>query len=514
METNLVTHAANHLGWIDYGIFIIYLLITIAIGLYFSKGQNDIKEYLMAGKSMKSLVVAITVMVSVFSGISFLGFPAEVYSNGMGYSLLAFTSFVTTPIVNSLFMPFFHRVKLFSAYQYLEARFTGKLRTTIAVIFLSRTLLWLSLVIYAPALALEHVTGFPLWVLVLAMGCITTFYTTLGGMKAVIWGDVLQFIVLMGGLLAILVVAVGGTEGGLSGVWATGLESGHISFDFSLDPAIRVTVWGVILGGSAHNLVLLATDQTSIQRYMTAKDLSTAKRSMWIKAFVWVPCAFLFYFTGLVIYCFYQGIGFDPMSSGNLLNVDQILPFFVVNEMPQGFAGLIIAGIAAASMSSISSGVNSMTTVSLVDLVGPYSKKELDEAKKLRYARIMTVLYGAVITIIAFYAGRFGSLLEAPVRIFGLLGGPLLGLFLLGMLSPRANSQGAIIGWVSGTLISLMVVFTTDISFLWYALIGVISCYIIGLVFSLFWPQPDGDKIQGYIWESRFEKEEEINNNI
>lgn len=509
MENNITTHATNHLGWADYGIFTIYLLLTVAIGLYFSRGQRDIKDYLMAGKNMKSLVVAITVMVSVFSGISFLGFPAEVYANGMGYSLLAFTSFVTTPIVNAIFIPFFHRVKLFSAYQYLEARFSAKLRTTIAAIFLSRTLLWLSLVIYAPALALEHVTGFPLWVLVLAMGCITTFYTTLGGMKAVIWGDVLQFIVLMGGLIAILIVAVHGTEGGLRTVWSTGHEMGKLSFDFSFDPAVRVTVWGIILGGSVHNLVLLATDQTSIQRYMTAKDLKTARKSMWIKAFVWVPCAFLFYFTGLVIYCFYQGTGFDPVSSGTLLNVDQILPYFVVNEMPKGFAGLIIAGIAAASMSSISSGVNSMTTVSLVDLIQPYTKQEPTERQKMNYARILTITYGIVITLVAFAAGRFGSLLEAPVRIFGLLGGPLLGLFLLGILSARANHQGATIGWLVSTAITLVAVFATDISFLWYAVIGSISCFIIGWICSFFWTSPGQHKTQGYIWESRFESVED-----
>lgn len=499
--------STGHLGWLDYGIFTLYLLITVAIGLYFSKGQRDIKEYLMAGRSMKSVVVAITVMVSVFSGISFLGFPAEIYAHGMGYSLLAFTSFITTPIINSLFMPFFHRVKLFSAYQYLEARFSGMLRTTIAVIFLSRTLLWLSLVIYAPALALEHVTGFPLWILVLAMGCITTIYTALGGMKAVIWGDVLQFIVLMGGLIAILIIAVTGTPGGLSGIWSAGIETGRISFNFSLDPVIRVTVWSVILGGSVHNLVLLATDQTSIQRYMTAKNLNTAKKSMWIKAFVWVPCAFLFYFTGLVIYCFYKGAGYDPVASGALLNVDQILPYFVVNEMPRGFAGLIIAGITAASMSSISSGVNSMTTVSLIDLITPYLKHEPEERKKLKYARAMVIGYGVAITLIAFAAGRFGSLLEAPVKIFGMLGGPLLGLFLLGMVSERANAQGAVIGWLCSTAITLIVVFATKISFLWYALIGLVCCYIVGWICSFFWAKPGKDKTQGFIWRSRFETE-------
>jgi SSS family transporter len=494
-----------HLGWLDYSIFTCYLLVTAGIGIFFSKGQKDIKGYLLADRGMKSVVVAITVMASVFSGISYLGFPAEAYSYGMGYSLLAFSSFITTPVINMLFMPFFHRVKLYSAYQYLEARFTMGLRTIIAAIFVTRTLLWLSVVIYAPALAMEHVTGFPLWVMILIMGGITTFYTTLGGMKAVIWGDVLQFLVLMGGLVAVLIVAVFGTPDGLTGVLKTANEAGRLSFDFSWDPAIRVTVWGIVLGGTVHNLVLLSTDQTSIQRYMTAKNLKTAKKSMWVKAWLWVPCAFMFYLTGLVIFTFYHSSGQNPVASGVLLNPDQILPYFVVNELPVGFAGVIIAGIVAASMSSIASGINSMTTVSLVDLYGQYSKHETSEKQKVKYSRGMTFVFGIVITMVAFSAGRFGSLIEAPVRIFGLFGGPLLGLFLLGILSERANARGAIIGWISGTIVTMFVVFFTDISFLWYAFTGAITCLVTGWLLSFLWPAPRAIKTRGFTWNSRYE---------
>lgn len=501
----LMISRGAHLGWIDYIIFAIYLVAVIGIGLYFSRGQKDIKGYLFADRGMKSVVVAITVLASVFSGISYLGFPAEAYKYGMGYSLLAFTSFITTPIVNAIFMPFFHRVKLYTAYQYLEARFTMGLRTIIAAIYVSRTLLWLAIVIYAPSLALQHVTGVPLWVMILIMGSISTFYTTLGGIKAVIWGDVLQFTVLMGGLITVVVVAVLGTPDGISGVLTTANESGKLAFDFSWDPAIRVTVWGIIIGGTVHNLVLLSTDQTSIQRYMTAKDLKTARKSMWIKAFLWVPCAFLFYFAGLVIFTFYHNSGIDPLVSGALLNADQILPYFVVNEMPRGFAGLLIAGIVAASMSCISSGINSMSTVSLVDFYGQFSKHETSEKQKVKYSRMMTVVFGLAITMVAFSASRFGSLIEAPVRIFGLLGGPLLGLFLLGMLSERANAKGAIIGWIAGTGTAMLVAFATNTSFLWFAITGAISCFVIGWLGSFLWPAPEKNKTQGFTWNSRFE---------
>jgi Na+/proline symporter len=192
-----------------------------------------------------------------------------------------------------------------------------------------------------------------------------------------------------------------------------------------------------------------------------------------------------------------------------IVSADQILPYFVVNEMPAGFAGVLIAAIVAASMSSMSSGINSVTTVALVDLYGQYSKKELGERKKVSIARMITVVFGIVVTLIAFSAKRFGTLIEAPVRIFGLLGGPLLGLFLLGMLCERANSRGAITGWIFGTIMTMFVVFATDFTFLWYAITGAVSTYITGWAVSFIWPKPPVEKIQGFTWRSRFETENE-----
>ncbi len=163
-----------------------YLAVALGVGVFASRGQRTIKDYFLAGRSMGSLVVAITVMASLFSGISYLGTPSEVYVYGIGYWLIVLSTFITTPVMTIIFLPFFYHAKFYSVYQYMEARFSVGLRTLASALFISRVVLWLSVVTYAPALALEHVTGMPMWLSILVTGSITTLYTTLGGMKAVI----------------------------------------------------------------------------------------------------------------------------------------------------------------------------------------------------------------------------------------------------------------------------------------------------------------------------------------
>lgn len=496
-------------SWIDYAVFVAYLLATLSIGVAFTRGQRSIKEYFLAGRSMGSLVVAITVIASLFSGISYLGTPSEVYVHGIGYWLIILGTFVTTPVITIIFLPFFYRAKYYSAYQYMEARFSVGLRTLASALFISRVTLWLSVATYAPALALEHVTGMPLWLSILVTGGLTTLYTTLGGMKAVVWCDVMQFVVLCGGQLVILAVAMAGIPGGASGVLEIAREAGRLDFSFSLDPTIRVTVWSILIGGTCHNLVLLGTDQVSIQRYMTATSLATARRSMWLKLIISLPALSLFYLTGLVLFVFYRYRGADPLAAGQIDKADQILPFFVVNELPRGLPGLLIAGIFAATMSTISSGINSLTTVSLVDFYQRLWRPEASPEQQLRLARWLTTIYGLLIVVLAFAAGRFGSLIEAPVKLFGLIGGPLLGLFLLGMLSRRANAPGAVVGWLAGALATCSVAALTNTSFLWYPILGTVTAFAFGWAASLFWPPKDDASLVGATWSTRYEVDEE-----
>ena len=496
-------------GWLDYSMFVAYLAIALGVGLFAARGQRTIKDYFAAGRAMGPLVVAITIMASLFSGISYLGTPSEVYVHGIGYWLIVLSTFVTTPVMTIIFLPFFYHAKFYSVYQYIEERFSVGLRTLSSVLFISRVVLWLSVVTYAPALALEHVTGMPMWLSILVTGSITTIYTTLGGMKAVIWSDVMQFVVLFGGQILIVVVALWGIPDGLAGAFSIAREAGHLDFDFSFDPTLRLTVWAILIGGTCHNLVLLGTDQVAIQRYMTATSLKSARRAMWMKMVISLPAFSAFYLTGLVLFAFYHNAGIDPLAAGEISKADQILPYFVINELPSGLPGLLIAGIFAATMSTISSGINSLTTVTVVDFFKRLWKPEITEAEQLRLARRLTLGYGVLIVALAFAAGRFGSLIEAPVKLFGLIGGPLLGLFLLGMLTRRANARGAFVGWLAGAVATVSVAACTETSFLWYPILGSVSAFVIGWVASHLWPPQDDASLTGLTWSTRYEFNEE-----
>ena len=476
----------SHFSTLDYGIFVVYLLASVLVGVLFVKEQRTTNDYLLAGRSMGYIAVAISVLASLFSGISYLGAPAEVYKNDLSFALIGLSFFIATPITTLLFVPFFYQARFYTAYQYLEERFSVGIRTLAAVLFMTRVLLWLGLATYAPALALERATGFPLWMTILLTGVVTTFYTALGGMKAVIWTDVMQFIVLLGGQAVILIVALGHIPGGVAGAYQIGLENHKFDLSWSLNPNVRVTFWAIIIGGAFTNLVQMATDQVSVQRYLSVPSLKEAQRALWFKLWLTLPTIFLFYIGGVVLFAFYRGN--DPVSNGVLKSADQILPYFVVNELPIGMPGLLISAIFAASMSTVSSGINALTTTTLVDFAQRLWGWSNDEERSLKLARQLTVVYGVLVVGLAFVVERLGSLLEASNKAIGLAGGPLLGLFLLGMLSKIANARGAFAGWAAGFLVLIPVAFFSNISFLWYALIGTVVTFVVGQIVSLIMP--------------------------
>lgn len=494
-------------SFLDYGVFVVYLVAVVCLGLLSTKGQRNVKEYLLAGRSMGFVIVAISIIAALFSGISYLGNPSEVYAHSMSYSLIALSYFICTPVTTIIFLPFFYRVRFYTAYQYLEERFSVGARTLASTSFIMRVLLRLSLATYAPALALQQVTGIPLWVMILITGTLTTLYTTLGGMRAVIRTDVLQFLVLFGGQIVIVVVAILKIPHGIVGVYELGMAGGKFDLSWSLDPTVRVTFWNLIIGGAFLNMVQMATDQISVQRYMTATNLKEAQRSLWLKLAIMIPVLAVFYGTGVVLYAFYQTHP-EPLASGLITKPDQILPYFVVNELPRGMPGLLIVAIFSASMGGVSSGINALTTATLVDFYQRLWRPNTDPAHQLRLARGLTVMYGVIVLMLAFVISRLGSLLEASNTVIGLAGGPLLGLFLLGMLSRRANAKGAVIGWIAGVIVLLVVCSSTKISFLWFAMIGCLTTIIIGRIVSLFTAPPSAKQIEGLTFESRYIKDE------
>lgn len=489
-----------YFSWLDVGVFVVYLLVATAIGAVFFREQESLDDYFLAGRSMGRVVLAMTILASLFSGITFLAAPSEGYQYGVAFFLVNVGFFVATPLTNLVIMPFFYQSRFFTAYQYLEERFSVQIRTLASASFIARVVLWLALATYAPALALEQVTGLPLWFTILCTGVITTFYTAIGGMKAVIWTDVMQLVVLFGGQVVILITAVARVPDGLSGVIATARAGGRLDLSLSLDPTVRVTLWGLLLGAPFMHLVQMATDQVSVQRYLTARNLKEARQGLWLKLWMILPVTAVFYGVGVVLYAFYKTHG-DPLASGMIRRADQILPYFVVTELPSGFPGLFIAAIYAASMSTVSAGLNSLTSATLIDFVQRLGRNpERTEAGQLRLARRLTLFYGVVVVVLAFLVPYLGSLLEASNKVIGLIGGPLLGLFLLGIMTSRATARGALAGWIVGLAVLVPVCFATQTSFLWYALIGCLTTMAAGLCFSLFEPAPELDKTSGLTW--------------
>ena len=486
----------THFSWLDYSIFGGYLAASVGVGLLSARGSKSLGDYFLAGRGMSSILVAMSILAALFSGISYLAGPADVYKNGFAFAYIVLAFFIATPFTTLWMLPKFYQSRYFTAYQFLEERFSLSTRLLASGLFIFRVALWLAAATYAPALALEKVTGLPLWLTILASGTLTTLYTALGGMRAVIWTDVMQLIVLFGGQLMIVIVALGKIPGGFGGMWDTVVADGRMNLSLSFNPAERVNLGAVLIAGAFLHLVQMATDQVSVQRYLSAGSLKESQRSLWIKLWFVLPVLVLFYGTGLVLYAFYKTHG-DPLVAGLIQKEDQILPYFVVTQLPAGLPGLLIAAIYAASMSTISAGLNSLASATVIDFQQRLSVVADGAAStKVSNARWITVCYGGLVMALAFGVSAMpGNLVESVNTIIGLIGGPLLGLFFLGMFTQRATTRGALIGCFSGFAMLLgLFVYQNGwltagkppqlISFVWFSLLGCLVTMAVGLVTS------------------------------
>ena len=477
---------------LDLAVFATYLCFLIGVGVWFTRQQKDLRSYLLADQGMHWFLVSISVVAALFSGITYMGAPAEAFKYNLTYLWTLASFLIATPITVLIFLPFFYNLKIFTAYEYLEKRFDNRVRLVASALFVVRVSLWLAIAIYAPALAINETTGLPLPVSVLFTGLATTFYTTLGGMKAVIWTDTIQFFVLFGGILVLTAHAIGGVPGGLPAAWELAHAAGKTqAVNLSFDPTVRVTIWAALLGGASHSLVQMVTDQISVQRYLTATSLKDCQRSLWFKLWVTLPLVSLFYLCGTFLFAFYQAHP-DRLAGLDVKKYDKILPFFVSHELPAPLPGLLIAAIFGATMSVVSAGINSLAGAALMDFGGIHRTGDpSDEAAKVRRARWTTVCFGVLATLLALGAGQFRSLIEAPVQVFGLLGGPLLGIFFLGVLSKRANGSGALLGAACGVTVAAVAFFGWKVSFLWVPFYAAAITFAAGLALSSLFRAPD-----------------------
>ncbi|XP_076861034.1 sodium-coupled monocarboxylate transporter 1 isoform X2 [Brachyhypopomus gauderio] len=442
----------------DYVVFASMLVVSAGIGVYYAfaqGGQHSSTDFLVGGRSMTAVPVALSLTASFMSAITVLGTPVEVYFYGAIFILTCLSYILMVVIGSELFLPIFYRLGLTSTYQYLEMRFDKSLKLFGAALFIIQTLLYTGLVIYAPALALNQVTGIHLWGAVISTGAVCTFYCTLGGLKAVVWTDVFQVVIMVAGFLAVIIQSVL-LQGGVSVIISDSAQGGRLNlWDFDPDPLRRHTFWTVIIGGTFLWTSTYGINQAQVQRYVSCKSLFHAKMSLYMNLVsLWIInlCSV---FCGLCLYSVYKNC--DPWTAKGVTARDQLMPYLVLDILRDypGVPGLFVAAAYSGTLSTVSSSVNALAAVTVTDLISPYfsfSEQQLSWASKG-----LSIFYGAVCIGMAGLASLMGGLLQAAISIIGTIGGPLLGLYFLGIVFPSANSKGGLAGLVSGLAMSLWV---------------------------------------------------------
>jgi len=479
-----MTAATHAFTTLDYLMLAAYLAVTVWVGWKMSGKARSTRDFFLAGRSVGWLAVTLSSVATAISAISFMGMPAFVFRYDLTLMIASVSTPLIIPVAIPLFLRLYYRLQLYTAYECLEHRFNLATRTLTSLIFLFYRGAQLGVVLYAPCLALEVITGLPLVWMILAMGAATTLYAVKGGMKAVIWTDIVQMLFMAGGLATVIAVAMGQT-GSAGEIWRIASERGHTRmFDWSLDPTVPFAFWALLIGHLVQVLSWYGTDQITLQRFLTARSAREAEISLARTILLAMGMACAFYYVGLCLTAFYAK---NPEKLAAGLNPEHVLPYFVVHELPAGVSGLLIAAIFAAAMSTLSGGINSLSTVCTVDFYQRFRRAELSEAHRLLASRVFSLFWGVFATVAALFARQLGGIILASPKISSFFGGVLLGVFLLGILTRRVTSPAAMLGALAGLAAVILAATFTNVSFFLYAPIGCVVTFLCGTALSSDW---------------------------
>ncbi|XP_054711313.1 putative sodium-dependent multivitamin transporter [Uloborus diversus] len=453
------------LGEIDYIVIAVMLLISSGIGVYFrfSGGkQKTTQEFLMAGRDMAVWPVAFSVMASGKSAITYLGVPSDMYVYGTYFAFVNLGNTCGALVAGYLFLPVFFRTRACTTYEYLEKRFGRTLRVICSLSFSIQSMLYIAVILYAPALALSAVTNLTIWMSVVSVGVVCTFYCTLGGMKAVLWTDVFQALLMYGGMVAMVIKGCLDV-GGIETVISRAKDGGRLIIPgFEPDFTTRYTFINIFFYGFFTTLSAYGASQMQVQRLLTVRSVHRARCAL----FSSLPITFVFHvvncLAGLVVFANFYDC--DPLTSGEgvISKPDQLLPYFSLTALGSipGLPGLCICGMLSAALSTMSSMVNSLTTVTVEDFFRPMcAKRGMTDAYATFVAKLITLVYGGIGLVLTFVVASFGNVLQASTIVYGLVAGPTLGVFLLGVLTSRSNEKGAIIGLVMSLALTAWISF-------------------------------------------------------
>ena len=544
--------------WVNWLIVIVYLVWVVVDGIKKSKDTDTVSGYFIANKSLSWWVVGLSVMATQLSAVTMIGTPGQGATDGIRFIQLYLGLPLAMVILGVTIVPLLHGSGVYTAYEYLERRFDAKTRSLTAFLFLISRGLSVGTIMAAPGVVFSAIFGIPLVWAVAMIGVPTVIYTMVGGVQAVAWADVKQMILIVIALVAImfvLVIQMPVSPGeALTIAGATGRLQ---AFDFSFDMSERYTFWSGVIGGTFLMLSYFGTDQSQVQRYLTARSVHEARSSLLMSAYWKIPLQALVLLVGIGVFVYYQfvrppllynpaheaavvaarGAEYDDLqrryaeaftlreeaalavvdASGSSqqpmdlflareqriqelrgealtmvveetnessTDVNYIIPRFVLSELPIGLAGLFIAGVFAAAMSSIAAELNALSTASVIDFYRRWIKPHADDAHYLTVSKGATVFWGFFACIVATYAATLGSLIEVVNRFGSFFYGSILGVFLLAMV-PMAKGRGAFLGLIIGMATVAYVASQTSIEYLWQNVIGAVVVLAVGVPLSL-----------------------------
>ncbi len=434
---------------LDLLIVIIYLLGTAAFGAWFVKRNDSMEAYVLGKRRLPGWAIGISILGTYLSSISFLANPGKSYASNWNPFVFSLSLPIACIVAGYFFIPFYRKRVATTAYQHLEERFGYWARAYAGISLIMLQVGRIAVVLYLVALAVSQLLGWDLTSVILALGVLTIAYTAAGGFEAVVWTDVVQSIVLLGGALLCLLLLLVNIPGSVSAAMTSAMEQGKFSLgDMDWDLALQ-GFWVVMLFGIVENLKNFGVDQNYVQRFLSARSDREAIRSMWIGGLTYIPVSALFFLIGSLLFVYYQALPTPNLPT----KPDEVFPFFIVTQLPTGVVGIVIAAVLAAGMSTLDSSLNTSATVWTVDFYSRWHSEEPKDHKLLSVTRWTTVVIGMIGTGAALLMIEVKTALDVWWQISAVFGGGMLGLFLLGLMVPAATTRAALIATIIGILV-------------------------------------------------------------
>ncbi|MCL5104499.1 MAG: sodium/solute symporter [Armatimonadetes bacterium] len=500
-----------HFSMAQLMIVVIYVLGSVTLGLWFAKRQKNVEGYYLAERSAPPWAVAISIISSDTSAISYMGCAAIVFTSDLQFSLQAVVYPFAALFVAMIFVPFLARLKLYTAYEYLEHRFNVGVRTFASALFMLTRGTHLAVALYAAALAMAAIMDIPVWVGILVLGGLTTLYTVLGGMKAVLWTDVAQFFVLMGGIVAVLVGVAMAFSWDFGAIWRIAAHppavakvpwvGQEVSRSAALGDHTRLfnlgtgffemTMWIILINGLLSGIGALGSDQVLVQRYLAAGSRKKMAVSLVAGGLINLPVMAGLYGAGIFLVAYYYRFLNQPGYEwvAGLTDANRVMAHFVTHGLPGALGAVVIAGLFAGTMSSFSAGLNSLSTATYIDFIKRFGKvKPTSDQEGVRQAKWVTLAWGVAVILVSALLGGKETIFAILNKLMSPFAGPLLGMFLLGMLSKRANNVGVVAGALFGAAATIFATYVLKIHWLWYFVVGSMGTLAGGYVLSFLSP--------------------------